>query len=95
MKALKKIFKPLVVVYVFAGVGCIAVLKHTIMFFKIKSQYKAIVKLNAAKRKLYSLVFNPYRISNGFRPACMQVQPLTLSELERCHQIIQQEKQHA
>lgn len=95
MKKLKSIFKPLIVVGVFIGVGCVAFAKKSIMVFKIKPLYKHLVKFEDAKKKLYSVVFSPYRISNGMRPKCLPKASISLSELEYCHELIQQKRQRA
>lgn len=95
MKTLKSIFKPLIVVLVFAGIGCIALAQKGVKLFKLKVLYKHLVNLEETKKKLYSLVFSPYRISNGMRPKCLPKTTMSLAELERCHELIQQKRQRA
>ena len=95
MKTLKRLFKPFLYVIVFVGVGVITLAKKAVLFFKIKPQYTNLVKLENAKAKLYSLVFNPYRICNGIRPVCAQKSAAPLSDLAQCHEIIRQKRHNA
>lgn len=71
MKFAKKTFKPLVIFYALVGLALIAAARYAILKLSISSQYKQLGKLSAAKNRLYRLIFNPYRIPNGIRPAVM------------------------
>lgn len=95
MKNLKNILKPFYAIFIFLAIGFISLVKKGILVFKIKPQYKNIEKLSCIIQKLYSLVFNPYRISNGIRPSFGNNFNVSFSDIERCHEIIHQRRQEA
>lgn len=88
MKFAKRIFKPFVVLYALAGMAAIAIAKHMITALSIRSLYKHISKLNAEKNRLYRMVANPYRISNGIFPAAAPIQMNRTVDMQRCHEMI-------
>ena len=45
--------------------------------------------------KLFPGTYNPYRIPNGFRPHFTPQHPVSLADLEQCHEIIRRKKQEA
>lgn len=93
MKILKKVFKPMYAWAILLAIGLVIVAKKAIFAFNIESQYKNVCKLNKAAQKMYALVFNPYRISNGIRPSFEGYHQSGMSDIEMCHQIIHQKRQ--
>ncbi len=85
-------------IYAFVGVGFVLLAKKCVLFFKIKRQYKNIGKLDNTLAKSHSMLFNPYRISNGLRHTFdMQktnATSISRENLERCHEIISQKRQN-
>lgn len=88
MRFMKSIFKPFVVAFAMIGIGVLSVVKKTIVKLKIKPQYKNIAKLDAAKKRLYRLVFNPYRITNGIRPSWLSTGDDPIANINKCHEMI-------
>ena len=93
MKNLKRVFKPVRVVVALLAVVCLTIVKKGLVMFKIKSQYKNIAKINSLIQRFYSVIFNPYRISNGIRPqiwnSCIQTSPC---DIEKCHEYFLQRR---
>lgn len=88
MRFVKSIFKPFVVAIAMIAIAFFAVVKVSIVKLKIKSLYKYVAKLDTAKKRLYRLVFNPYRISNGIRPVWMAAANDPIADINKCHEII-------
>lgn len=95
MRVFKMLFKPILAIVIFVVVGVLLTFKKSICFFHIKAFYKNIAKLDNTVLKLYSVVFNPYRICNGFRPNTAMVRKPSPSDIEVCHQIVQSKKQQS
>lgn len=95
MKTLKRVLKPFYAAVALLGVVCLAAVKKGITVFKIKSQYKNIRNLNLCTQRLYSVVFNPYRISNGIRPGFWCNHQYSASDLEKCHELFMKRRQGA
>lgn len=88
MKFAKNVFKPFVKLYAALGVGVVSVIKCMITGLKVKPLYKHLWKLDNAKRKLYRLLFNPYRISNGMRPTWMTASANPAADIQHCHEMV-------
>lgn len=88
MRFAKSVFKPFIALYALVGVGLMSFIKYAIVKLKIESQYKHISKLNAAKNRLYRLVFSPYRISNGIRPVWAPMVSDPVADIQHCHEIV-------
>ena len=95
MKTLKRVLKPFYTAVALLGVGCLAVIKNGIVVLKIKSQYKNIHKINSCIQKLYSIIFNPYRICNGIRPGFWSEHQCSAADLEKCHELFLKRRQEA
>ena len=87
MKFAKRVFKPVMATAALIGVGIVSLARHIIIKGQIKPFYKYIGKMNAAKTKLYRLVFSPYRISNGIRPAWSLGEIDPLADIQHCHEL--------
>lgn len=85
-------------VYAVVGIGFVLLIKKSVVTFKIKRQYKNLGKLDCAIAKLKCILFNPYRISNGFGSIVgMQNNNATCisrENLEKCHEIIRQKREN-
>lgn len=92
-RVLKTVFKPILVLVVCMAIGVLLFLKKMIVLLHVKWQYKNLDKLDEAIRKLYTFVFNPYRISNGIRPNLMVAHKPSAFDMEQCHNLIRMNKQ--
>ena len=81
-------FKPVVVLYAMIGVAVLFVCRKLILKLKLKPMYTCITKLEAARKRLYRLVFNPYRIGNGIRPAWINTIENPAADINKCHEMI-------
>jgi hypothetical protein len=85
-------------VYAVVGIGLTLFARKCILSLKIKRQYKNLGKLDCAIAKLNGMLFNPYRISNGFGSIVgMQNNNATCisrENLEKCHEIIRQKREN-
>lgn len=94
-KVIKTIVKPFLALFVFPAVGVLVIVKKVVVALPLKNQHQKLDKLNHAKRKLYALVFNPYRICNGIRPNLLALHNTSGASIERCHEIIRAKRQRA
>ena len=95
MKMLKSVLKPFSVAGAWFGIAGLTLVKKCIVAFKLKSQYKYIHAINQQIQKLYRVIFNPYRISNGMRPCVQSEYKYSAADLERCHQLFVNRRQEA
>ncbi len=93
MKFIKSVFKPFRAVIILIAIGFLSVLKKAILAFGTNAQCKNVVKLDQVIRKMYALVFNPYRVCNGIRPNLVYNHKPSAFDIEQCHQFIQSKKQ--
>ena len=93
MKTLKSVLKPFSVAGAWFGIAGLTLVKKGILTFKLKSQYKNIRAINQQIQRLYRVIFNPYRISNGLRPCLQGEYRYTAADLERCHQLFVDRRQ--
>lgn len=95
MKTLKCVLKLFSVAGACFGVAGLTLVKKSILVFKLKSQYKNLRAINQQIQKLYRVIFNPYRISNGLRPCLQGEYRYSAADLERCHQLFVNRRQEA
>lgn len=88
MRSVKKFFKPVVVLYAMIGIAVLFVCRKLILNLKLKPMYACITKLEAARKKMYRLIFNPYRIANGIRPAWINIIEDPAADISKCHEVI-------
>lgn len=92
MKFVKRMFKPVIVLAALIGVGVVCFMKYAIIKARIRPLYKRIGQLNATKARLYRLVFNPYRISNGIRPSFTSKNMDGATNIAFCHELFVQSR---
>ena len=88
MRFVKCVSKPIVVALTLVAVALLASAKVIVIKLKLQPMYKYVAKLDIAKKRLCRLIFNPYRISAGFRPAWMTAINDPESDINKCHEII-------
>lgn len=95
MKVFKFMLKPFYAFPVLLAIGFLRIVKKGMVVLKIKSRQRKICKINNLIYKLQSIIFNPFRISNGIRPQLCKEPQYSAADLEKYHEIFVQRRQKA